>query len=892
MFDFLFRRTAKKPIATQPVAQPAPAEIKSRQEHARQAALTQAGALEGREAAAVEFILQCGFADARLIAAAFIHSHALQEQVYSAMRNTDRRVARLMQGKIETGLQLAKREQRAQQCLEQARRLLVDAQLMPNQVAALDRDWSAIDASEGQTRQAFEVVRVALHERLACQAQLQRALIDALAELRKIAHALNDALPEASAGALDQLALTVEQHAAAAEAPALPKHLLPAFRQELDVARQKLAVQQQHQRLLSARAAVLSEWEVALETGEDPTSPSTLNATLLRAQWRALPISPAGQQDSAEAELEARFQAVLRTAQAGAAPATPAAALSTPVESAELQPAKASEAAPAPVSDSHLQELKQRFAGALDGMEKALEEGLLQVASEHDKILRSIDIKLCKPSTAQAPRLARARAELAHLMGWARWGGNVSREELLRTAEELPAQQLPPTELAKKIGSLRERWKSLDATAGASSRELWQRFDAACNSAYEPVAHHYRQLSEERQQNAVNAQALLEQLQALSTATQEAAEADWKSVTQQCQRIQQAWSRQGTIERKEKKRLDAKFSAALATLAEPLARQRAAAIERRERLIAEANDIRADDRTAPETLRALQASWQQQSLLLPLERRDEQALWMRFRSACDAVFARRKETVLAVDADRLQNLQQKEALCAELEAVTEQSPAALRKIMRDMHDGWTRIGHVPRAAEQQLARRFDAALANLQQRIDAIKRAAQSSELDVLQRKLLLCQTLEAAIAQTATNRNVDRDPVQEPKKDWAVAWAALAPLAAPLERALQTRFSAALTALTAADDSAYTAVLENNRLQLGQELLRLEILLGCDSPPALSRERLRMQVEVLQSSLRAGQPQMTQQEQLAALCSLPAATDAQSAERITALLQKMKSDS
>ena len=890
MFDFLFRRTAKKPLAAQPMAQPASAEIKSRQEHARQAALTQAGALEGQEAAAVEFILQCGFADARLIAAAFIHSHALQEQVYSAMRNTDRRVARLMQGKIETGLQLAKREQRAQQCLEQARRLLVDAQLMPNQVADLDRDWSAIDAPEGQTRQAFEVVRVALHERLACQAQLQRALIDALTELRKIANALDDALPGASASALDQLALTVEQHAVAAEAPALPKHLLPTVRQELDTARQKLAVQQQRQRLLSARATALSEWETALEAGEDPASPSTLDPTLLRAQWRALPVSPAGQQDSAEAELEARFQAVLRTAQAAVAPATPAAALSISVESAaELQPAKTSEAAHASVSDNHLQELKQRFAAALDGMEKAVEQGLLQAASEHDKILRSIDIKLCKPSTAQAPRLARARAELAHLMSWARWGGNVSREELLRTAEELPAQQLPPTELAKKIGSLRERWKSLDATAGASSRELWQRFDAACNSAYEPVAHHYRQLSEERQQNAANAQALLEQLQALSAATQDAAEVDWKSVTQQCQRIQQAWSRQGTIERKEKKRLDAEFSAALATLAEPLSRQRAAAIERRERLIAEANEIRADDRTAPETLRALQASWQQQSLLLPLERRDEQALWMRFRSACDAVFARRKETLLAVDADRVQNLQQKEALCAELEAVTEQSPAALRKIMHDMHDGWTRIGHVPRAVEQQLARRFDAALANLQQRIDAIKRAAQSNELDVLQRKLLLCQTLEAALAQTATNRNVDRDPVQESKKDWAVEWAALAPLAAPLERALQTRFSAALTA---ADDSAYAAVLENNRIQLGQELLRLEILLGCDSPPALSRERLRMQVEVLQSSLRAGQPQMTQQEQLVALCALPAATDAQSAERITVLLQKMKSDS
>lgn len=872
MFDFLFRRTAKKPLAVQPAPQVAPSEIKARQELARQAALEQAGTLDGQEAAAVEFILQCGFADARLIAAAFVSSQPLQERVHGAMRNTDRRVARLMQGKIEASQQLARCEQRAQQCLEQARRLAADPQLTPNQVADLDRDWAAIDLPAGQTRQTFETVSAALHDRLTCQAQLQRALIDALAALRTLASTLDDVAPDVSAAALDRLALTLEQHAAAAEAPALPKQLLPTFLQELDAARRKLAVQQQVQqqreRQLSERAAMLAGWEA------EPSS--ALDASSLRRQWQALPAPAAEPQESAEAELEARFQVLVQATLAAAMPA----AVSTEPAPAAPKPAATQQPASTPVTAAQLQEQKQRFAEALDAMEAALEQGLLQAACEHDKVLRAIDVKSCKPSAAQAPRLARARADLAHLMGWARWGGNVSREELLKTAEELPEQQLALTELAKKIGSLRERWKSLDVSAGASSRELWQRFDAACSSAYEPVAVHYRQLADERQQNAVNAQALLEQLRSLSAATQDAGEVDWKIVAQQCQRIQQAWLRQGTIERKEKKRLDAEFSAALALLAEPLARQRAAAIERRESLIAEATQIRADDRNVPEELRALQASWQQQSLSLPLERRDEQALWLRFRQACDAVFARRKEAMQVADADRLQNLQQKEALCAELEAVAEASPEALRKILREMQDGWARIGYVPRAAEQQLARRFDAALAALQQRIDAVKRAAQTGELDALQRKLTLCQTVEAAIAQAAPAL---------PDTDWAVEWSAVAPLAASLESTLQTRFSAAMTAV-AANDSAYAAMLADNCVQLGQELLRLEILLGCDSPADMSRERLRMQVEVLQSSLRAGQQQITPQQQLAALCALPAATDAQSAQRITVLLQKMKS--
>ena len=38
------------------------------------------------------------------------------------------------------------------------------------------------------------------------------------------------------------------------------------------------------------------------------------------------------------------------------------------------------------------------------------------------------------------------------------------------------------------VFSLRARWKELDRAGGPSSRALWDRFDAALKSAYEPVA--------------------------------------------------------------------------------------------------------------------------------------------------------------------------------------------------------------------------------------------------------------------------------------------------------------------------------------------------------------------------------------------------------------------
>ena len=40
------------------------------------------------------------------------------------------------------------------------------------------------------------------------------------------------------------------------------------------------------------------------------------------------------------------------------------------------------------------------------------------------------------------------------------------------------------------VNSLRERWKELDKLGGATSRTLWQRFDAALKTAYLPVVAH------------------------------------------------------------------------------------------------------------------------------------------------------------------------------------------------------------------------------------------------------------------------------------------------------------------------------------------------------------------------------------------------------------------
>ena len=72
------------------------------------------------------------------------------------------------------------------------------------------------------------------------------------------------------------------------------------------------------------------------------------------------------------------------------------------------------------------------------------------------------------------------------------------------------------------------------------------------------------------------------------------------------------------------------------------------------------------------------------------------------------------------------------------------------------------------------------------------------------------------------------------------------------------------------------------------QQLLRMEILCGLDSPAAMSGERLKLQVEALQSSLKSGQREMTRDLRLQEMVSLPARVDADTSRRMLAVMNSL----
>ncbi|MDQ1818020.1 DUF349 domain-containing protein [Massilia sp. CCM 9210] len=847
MFEFLFKRPADKsdtPAGKSAQASPNPAPAAAQTSALRAQQAEKVAALAGDEAAAVEFILQSDFSELRLAAAEHVHSAAALERVHAAMRNTDRRVAKLMQSRLDALRHHQAELARGQACIEQAQALLKDEKLSPNQVAELDRRWSVIAAPE--LAAGFDAIRTRLAQRLEAQVSLQRAMIDSLTALRALG---SSGLRAAElAERLEQMAQT---HAAALAAPehtSLPRSLTNEFASEHARLSASLGALEQGQSAVIARETALAEWRA--------TPPGAFNQDQLKKAWQQLPPAP----PDAAADLQQRFEVLL-------------ASVPAPAPSAH-KPKEARKNAPAQAPDQH-------FIDTLDAMEAALQQGSLGSAADMDKILK--DSKGTRLTPALADRLAHARAELKRLSDWARWGGNVSREELIKAVEQLTTQKLAMSELAKKVGSMRERWKALDTLSGAAPKSLWERFDAACSAAYAPAAAHFKHLADERHTNAAKAQALIAEA-ALETAKLAGGESvDWKHMAATVQRMRLAWSHLGAIDRKEKKRLDHEFTDALNTLQAPLEQQRKNEVAEREAMIAQVAALDAHDRHALDTLRSLQERWQEHARAVPLERKAEQALWQKFRAACDAVFARRKESANAADAERRSHQEAKDAISARLEQAAGAPDAAAHaaKLLREAAAEWNAIGAVPRANEAKVEKRYHAAIAALQHHVDAAKRDASRAQASALRDKLRLCQELEAQVAAGGA----DADSI-----DWSARWSALPALEASYERTLKARFDAALAAL-GEGRAAFAALLEKNREPLLHEILRLEIAAGIDSGSEFARERLKLQVETLQSSLKSGQKPGNQAAQFLQLCAMPALVDDRTASRIEHLFTRIARD-
>jgi hypothetical protein len=157
-------------------------------------------------------------------------------------------------------------------------------------------------------------------------------------------------------------------------------------------------------------------------------------------------------------------------------------------------------------------------------------------------------------------------------------------------------------------------------------------------------------------------------------------------------------------------------------------------------------------------------------------KRDDDALWTRFRAAQDAFFAARQAANSQVDAEFADNLTQKEALLTEAEALLPiRDLGAAKAALRDLQARWDAIGKVPRTEMPRIEarlRKVEQAVRDYEQ--DRWKRSnpearARASDLVAQLEKTIAGLESDLAKAQAAGNARRIKDTEQSlaARREW-----------------------------------------------------------------------------------------------------------------------------
>ena len=355
-----------------------------------------------------------------------------------------------------------------------------------------------------------------------------------------------------------------------------------------------------------------------------------------------------------------------------------------------------------------------------------------------------------------------------------RQGRGAAREVLARrhdrdqadgSTEVTPAKPEDIEKAAHELHEIQERWKQVAEAPRAQAQALWHRYRQAADPIQAKAREFFAKRAEERGANLTLKMALIERAEALADST------DWIKTADELKKLQAEWQQIGPVPRQDTKitwkrfrdACDRFFTRRNADLTERKETW-SANLARKDALCVRAEELAASrewDRAASE-IRRLQADWK---TIGPVRRSKSEAIWQRFRTACDTFFERYKRRdeieLEAKHADREALVVELEALAAPAAEVATPSPRAtsgaaadvpsdLLERVRSLRTRWNQTTPVVRQGADPLSARFIDALARM---LTGHPEAFKGTELDVeasRQKMEKLCARVEGFLADAA----------------------------------------------------------------------------------------------------------------------------------------------
>ena len=261
----------------------------------------------------------------------------------------------------------------------------------------------------------------------------------------------------------------------------------------------------------------------------------------------------------------------------------------------------------------------------------------------------------------------------------------------------------------RKLQKLHDEWRETGPVANEFKEPLWERFKLASSRINKAHQEHFEALKGEQQKNlemktelCVKAEELSEQM---ITSRKE-----WNKANDRLLEIQKVWKTIGFAPKKDNTRIYERFRNAcdrFFALKRDYYAQLKAEMDHNLQLkneICEAAESIKDSeewkKTADELI-ALQKRWKE---IGTVSRRHSDAVWKRFRAACDHFFERKAAHFSSVDNEQERNLRTKRELLEQMKACDVKEGGF--DVIKTFQRKWNEIGYVPIKQKDALQKQY------------------------------------------------------------------------------------------------------------------------------------------------------------------------------------------
>ncbi len=289
-----------------------------------------------------------------------------------------------------------------------------------------------------------------------------------------------------------------------------------------------------------------------------------------------------------------------------------------------------------------------------------------------------------------------------------------AKEKFCEAAEKL-AEKENVVEAFKELQKLHEQWKEFGPVAKQFREDIWNRFKAATAVINKKYQAYFEGQKEQYAENLAAKTGLCEQVEAIAEKEIKSS-SEWNDCTKEIEDIQKQWKGIGYASKKENQKIYDRFRAACDKFFERKREFYAAYkdemnenLQKKIALCEAAEELKTSTawKKTTDQLINLQKQWKE---IGAVPRKKSEALWKRFRAACDEFFNERDKQAKP-ENDFYGNLKAKKHLIEEINAYTLSGDEdANAEAAQDFADRWQAIGFVPFKEKDKIAAAYKEAM--------------------------------------------------------------------------------------------------------------------------------------------------------------------------------------